>query len=205
MGKRPEDPLSENSIPYDRLVEAAMRDVVRQVLAQVRDHGLPGDHHFYITFATQEGGVGLSRRLRAQYPEEMTIVLQHQFDDLVVMDDRFEVKLYFNGIPERLVIPFAAIRTFVDPSVPFGLQLGAKESPDTELTAEETEAEPTPTLLPLSESKSPRTQGMAAKGEDTAAMSPSETSPSEEKDGRTDEEQPSQGATIVELDRFRRK
>jgi len=114
-------------IDYESLAQDAMRGVVRSVLARTAKNGLPGDHHFYISFDTQAPGVGLSKRLKEKYPEEMTIVLQHRFWDLSVSEDRFEVKLTFDGIPERLVIPFAALKVFFDPSVRYGLQF---ESPD---------------------------------------------------------------------------
>ena len=94
-----------------------MRGVIRTVLARIAKSGLPGDHHFYISFDTQSPGVLLSKRLKDKYPEEMTIVLQHRFWDLIVNEDRFEVKLTFDGIPERLVVPFAALKVFFDPSV----------------------------------------------------------------------------------------
>jgi hypothetical protein len=99
-----------------------MRGVLRRVLDDAAKRGLPGDHHFYIEFLTQADGVKLSPRLMAQYPEQMTIILQHQFWDLVVHDDSFEVGLSFGGVPEKLVVPFAAIKSFLDPSVQFGLQ-----------------------------------------------------------------------------------
>jgi len=113
---------SGRTIDYEALAQDAMRGVVRQVLTRTAKTGLPGDHHFYISFDTQLPGVTLSKRLREKYPEEMTIVLQHRFWDLSVTDDRFEVKLTFDGIPERLVVPFAAIKVFFDPSVRYGLQ-----------------------------------------------------------------------------------
>lgn len=108
-------------IEYERLAQEAMRGVVRTVLQGVQKSGLPGDHHFYIAFDTRHPGVVLSRRLRAKYPEEMTIVLQHLFTDLIAGDARFEVKLSFDGIPERLAIPYTAVKVFLDPSVPFSL------------------------------------------------------------------------------------
>jgi hypothetical protein len=114
---------SGRTIDYEALAQEAMRGVVRQVLARTaKAGGLPGEHHFYISFDTQHPGSSLSKRLREKYPEEMTIVLQHRFWDLTVSDDRFEVKLTFDGIPERLVVPFEAIRVFFDPSVRYGLQ-----------------------------------------------------------------------------------
>ena len=114
---------SGRTIDYEALAQDAMRGVVRQVLTRVaKAGGLPGDHHFYISFDTQLPGVVLSKRLKEKYPEEMTIVLQHRFWDLLVNEERFEVKLTFDGIPERLVIPFESIKVFFDPSVRYGLQ-----------------------------------------------------------------------------------
>lgn len=110
------------TIDYDALAQDALRGVVRTVLTAVAKTGLPGDHHFYISFDTQAPGVVLSKRLREKYPEEMTIVLQHRFWDLMVTEDRFEVKLTFDGIPERLVVPFSSLQVFFDPSVRYGLQ-----------------------------------------------------------------------------------
>jgi hypothetical protein len=120
---------SEPTIDYETLTQDAMRGVVRTVLVQAAKSGLPGDHHFYISFDTSASGVVLSKRLKDKYPAEMTIVLQHRFWDLSVESDGFEVKLTFDGFPERLVVPFAAIRVFFDPSVRYGLQF---EDPDVE-------------------------------------------------------------------------
>jgi hypothetical protein len=113
---------AEPTIDYEGLAQEAMRGVVRTVLVQTAKTGLTGDHHFYISFDTEAPGVTLSKRLKEKYPREMTIVLQHRFWDLAVNEQRFEVKLTFDGIPERLVVPFAAIKVFFDPSVRFGLQ-----------------------------------------------------------------------------------
>ncbi len=112
----------EHDIDYEALAQDAMRGVVRAVLHQIAKGGLPGEHHFYIAFFTQHPGVIISKRIREKYPEEMTIVLQHRFWDLAVQEDRFEVKLTFDAIPERLVVPFQAVKVFFDPSVPYGLQ-----------------------------------------------------------------------------------
>ena len=109
-------------IRYDLLTQQALRGVVRNVLTDAAKKGLPGDHHFYISFDTKADGVRMSDRLRAQYPEEMTVILQHQFWDLAVSDSGFEVGMSFGGIPEKLAIPFDAISGFFDPSVQFGLQ-----------------------------------------------------------------------------------
>jgi hypothetical protein len=124
---------TEREIDYEALAQSALRGVVRTVLGRVAKTGLPGDHHFYIAFRTAAPGVLLSKRLMQKYPEEMTVVLQHRFWNLIVTDDRFEVKLTFDGIEERLSIPFAAIKVFFDPSVPYGLQFEDDEaagSPD---------------------------------------------------------------------------
>ena len=107
-------------IRYDLLTQQALRGVVRKVLTDAAKKGLPGDHHFYISFDTHADGVRLSDRLRTQYPEEMTIILQHQFWDLAVSEQGFEVGMSFGGIPEKLFVPFAAIRGFFDPSVQLG-------------------------------------------------------------------------------------
>jgi hypothetical protein len=114
---------AEREIDYEALVRGAMRGVVRTVLARVAKFGsLPGEHHFYIAFRTAAPGVSISKRLKEKYPDEMTIVLQHRFWGLIVKDDYFEVNLTFDSIPERLVVPFDAIKVFFDPSVPYGLQ-----------------------------------------------------------------------------------
>src|SRR4051812_42444863 len=118
----PEAPMAVDHIRYDQLTQQALRAVVRRVLSDVAKTGLPGEHHFYVTFDTRAPGVKLSARMREQYPEEMTIVLQHQFWDLAVSDAHFEVALSFNGVSEKLVVLFEAIKGFFDPSVQFGLQ-----------------------------------------------------------------------------------
>ncbi|MFM2422579.1 MAG: hypothetical protein RL291_1109 [Pseudomonadota bacterium] len=112
----------ETTIDYEALELSARRFIVRSVLERVAKTGLPGGHHFYIAFLTQMPGVSMSKRLKERYPTDMTIVLQHRFWDLIVTEDRFEVKLTFESIPERLVVPFSAIRQFYDPSVPYGMQ-----------------------------------------------------------------------------------
>jgi hypothetical protein len=107
---------------YDRMVEGALRGVVKKSIQEVIDHGLPGDHHFYITFLTDHPGVKIPDYLRERYPGEMTIVLQYQFSELKVDDENMQVTLSFNNVPERLKIPLAAISIFADPSVNFALQ-----------------------------------------------------------------------------------
>lgn len=164
-------------IRYDVLARDALRGVLRQVLADAAEHGLPGEHHFYITFLSTAEGVKISPRLLSQYPQEMTVILQHQFWDLVVTDDRFEVGLSFNGIPERLVIPFSSIKSFFDPSVQFGLQFEANEDTATaDVPVVETLPAPVAEFADgekASESDEPAKQG--------------------------------EGAEVVRLDRFRKK
>ena len=117
-----DDTTYEGVLRYDQMVEQALRQVVRQSLQYAASKGLPGDHHFYITFSTEHPGVEIPPHLRAQYPTEMTIVLQYQFWDLDVGDEGFSVKLSFADKPERLAVPFSALTAFADPSVRFGLQ-----------------------------------------------------------------------------------
>jgi len=119
-------------IDYGNLMHQAMRGLIRQVLTDVADHGLPGAHHFFITFDTTHPDVQIADWLRARYPAEMTIVIQHWFDNLMVDDDGFTVTLNFGNQPEPLRIPFDALRTFVDPSVEFGLRFESHEDDDDE-------------------------------------------------------------------------
>lgn len=166
--------MATDHIRYDVLARDALRGVLRRVLADAAEHGLPGEHHFFITFLSTAEGVKLSPRLLAQYPEEMTVILQHQFWDLMVTDDRFEVGLSFGGIPERLVVPFNAIKSFFDPSVQFGLQFEAADA------ATETPAAQLPAVPPA--------PGLPA------------VAPVAEEPPRGNE-----GATVVRIDRFRKK
>lgn len=117
--------MSEDLIRYDALIEKALREVVHQAMERVVQTGLPGEHHFYISFLTKAPGVEIPEYLVEKYPDEMTIVLQHQFFGLTVTEEGFSVMLSFNNVRERLQIPFAAITTFADPSVSFALQFQA--------------------------------------------------------------------------------
>jgi uncharacterized protein len=171
---------STDHIRYDVLAQEAMRGVLRRVMTDAARQGLPGDHHFYITFLTQAAGVKLSPRLMEQYPQEMTIILQHQFWDLTVTEERFEVGLSFGGVPERLVVPFNAIKSFLDPSVQFGLQfnIGEAEAP--------------------------------ARDKTSAALAPAPAAELQAADSKSDAEtgeetKPTEGAEVVRLDRFRKK
>jgi uncharacterized protein len=168
--------MATDHIRYDVLARDALRGVLRRVLADAAEQGLPGDHHFFITFVSTADGVKLSARLLAQYPEEMTVILQHQFWDMIVTEDRFEVGLSFGGTPERLVVPFSAIKSFFDPSVQFGLQF---ETSDAAVPAN---AEDAATPLPA-----------------TSAL------PAPPKESNEEPAKPSEGAEVVRLDRFRKK
>jgi hypothetical protein len=181
--------MPTDHIRYDVLARDALRGVLRRVLTDAAEHGLPGEHHFFITFVSTADGVKLSPRLLAQYPEEMTIILQHQFWDLVVTEDRFEVGLSFGGIPERLVVPFAAIKSFLDPSVQFGLQFeptDAAETPTANLPAV-----PAASALPV---PAPAVADSKTEARDEAAKEPAK-----------DPAKPGEGAEVVRLDRFRKK
>jgi hypothetical protein len=186
--------MAEDLIRYDILAQDALRGVVRKVLSEVARTGLPGEHHFFISFATKAPGVRISSRLLAQYPEEMTIVLQHQYRDLTVTDTAFEVGLSFNNVPERLLVPFAAIKGFADPSVQFGLQFElapkpvATDAAPTEVSAVTPEA---PVSLPA---EAPATPVPVPA---TAAQQ------SEVGDDEAGEERPE--AEVVSLDAFRKK
>ena len=138
--------MATDHIRYDVLARDALRGVLRRVLTDAAEHGLPGEHHFFITFQSTAEGVKLSPRLLAQYPEEMTVILQHQFWDLTVLEDRFEVGLSFGGIPERLVVPFNSIKSFFDPSVQFGLQFDPSDA-SAEAPAANLPATPAPSAL----------------------------------------------------------
>ena len=179
-----------DQIRYDLLTQQALRGVVRSVLADTVKRGgvLPGDHHFYIAFDTTAEGVRMPDRLRAQYPEQITIILQHQFWDLRVTDDLFEVGLSFGGVPEKLIVPLAAIKVFADPSVQFTLQF------ETLVEAEE-EAEAEPAEHQGKEApRAPKSHGGSV-----PAVSPS---PAKQAKDKADEKA---GAEVVRLDRFRKK
>ncbi len=114
--------MAKEELRYDRMVEDALRSVVRRALTHVAENGLPGNHHFYITFRTDQEGVEMPATLRDRYPGEMTIVLQHQFWGLEISEKEFSVTLSFADVPHRLVVPFPSVTAFADPSVRFGLQ-----------------------------------------------------------------------------------
>ena len=168
--------MTQDFLEYPKMVERAMRGVVREALSVAQEGGLPGLHHFYITFRTRDPGVVIADRLLAQYPDEMTIVLEHQYWDLAVDDEKFSITLSFGGAPETLVIPLAAITAFVDPSVKFGLQFDANtdDAGDT----------------------------ISKAGPVDSSAQDSEKTPEETKEG---DDQPADDGQVVALDSFRKK
>jgi hypothetical protein len=207
--------MTVDHIRYDILTQDALRGVVRTVLEDAARNGLPGEHHFYIAFDTRADGVKLSLRMRAQYPEEMTVVLQHQCWDLVVTDEQFEVGLSFGGVPERVVVPYAAIKSFVDPSVQFGVQF------ETLVAAEDAEGEkatddagkPARTQVEhghtteLDEDTTPTNPQTAdpSTASPPSAKKPPAKKPATEQKAKDGDDTPTGGGQVVSLDRFRKK
>jgi hypothetical protein len=190
--------MSKDVLRYDLMVQDALKGVVRKILTEAARDGLPGEHHFYVTFRTQAPGVRLSQRLREKHPDEMTIVLQHQFWDLSVGDHSFEVGLSFSGVPERLLVPFDAISTFFDPSVQFGLKFEAQGEPEDAAAMQEAEpAEAPPAPARIVPAALPATKGKAPAAE--AAAAPAKAEPAAEGDDERG------GAEVVSLDSFRKK
>jgi hypothetical protein len=184
--------MPEDHIRYDLLAQAALRGVVRTVLADAAKKGLPGEHHFKITFATTAPGVRISDRVRAQYPQTMTIILQHQFWDLAVRDDAFEVGLSFGGIPEKLMVPFEAITGFFDPAVQFGFQFDTGEAAPAGAVAPAASSPPKTPEKPAKPAARPLTEKRKA---DTQSAP----------DTKEEEAPNTGGGEVVSLDRFRKK
>ena len=170
--------MREDPLRYDRMVEQALRGVVRQALRVVAERGLPGAHHFYLTFLTHHPGVQISDALRAKFPKDMTIVLQYEFWGLEVEEQGFSVTLSFSGQHERLVIPFAAVTGFADPAVKFGLQFEVSEGDVAEGAG--------PLVVKGGERK-------------TASLGDGKAEPPADPAG------PAKGADVVTLDTFRKK
>ena len=179
--------MADDQIRYDILAQDALRGVMRKVLMEVMRTGLPGNHHFFITFLTGAPGVRVSSRLHERYPEQMTIVLQYQYWDLKVTDAGFEVGLSFNDVPEKLEIPFSAVRGFYDPSVNFELEFDVRDE-----KAESAEVTTLPAPSAPAPAKSPR---KAEPKKKPAADAPEA---SKDKDA-------AKGADVVSLDAFRKK
>jgi uncharacterized protein len=197
--------MSTDLIRYDLLVQNALKGVVRNVLTDAAQDGLPGDHHFCITFKTHAPGVKLSNRVKQQYPDELTIILQHQFWDLVVTDHVFEVGLSFGRIPERLLVPFDAVTGFWDPSVQFGLKFEVQdESPQAGANDASPAAETAaPTLVPTSSKIDPAPAAL-----EPVAIPDEPKAEPKDKDSKAAEkvaEAPSSEGKVVSIDAFRKK
>ena len=186
--------MTEDLLRYDLMIEAALRSVVRETLTNVIKNGLPGEHHFYITFLTNFPGVEIPDHLRKQYPEEMTIVLQYQFFGLKLLDDAFTVTLSFNNVKERLVIPLEAITTFADPSVNFALQFQTGSGDEDEEGDEDEDGEAS--ALP----KSSNSDVKDLKGEKTG-----KAGKAKDKDKEKDKEKEKKPGEVISLDMFRKK
>ena len=199
--------MAVDHIRYDLLTQKALRGVLRTVLSDAAKNGLPGDHHFFVTFDTCAEGVGLSQRMHAQYPKEMTIVLQHQFWDLAVSEDSFEVGLSFGGVPERLSIPFAAVKGFFDPSVEFGLQF---EQIGVAAAETGTNSDALPAPKP-SGSQPPDSPAQVKRRQRTTPAVPAVPTPANPEtaasNGQTEKpiDKSAGGGEVVRLDRFRKK
>lgn len=180
--------MSEDLMRYDQLAQTALRNgVVREALRRAEKQGLPGDHHFYITFNTSFPGVEMGNRMREKYPREMTIVLQHQYEALHVRDDHFEVRLSFDNVPERLVVPFESLKAFFDPAVPFGLQFEVVQAQ--KLAPSERHGE----------AQSPLKAATATKKPPKVITQEAEKPPTEPDDGGDDKPK------VISLDSFRKK
>ena len=181
--------MAEDHIRYDILAQEALRGVMRKVLAEVARTGLPGSHHFFITFLTGAPGVRISSRLRERYPEQMTIVVQFQYWDLKVSETGFEIGLSFSDVPEKLEIPFSAVRGFYDPSVNFELEFDVK-SDGAAVSADQA---PPPKLetAPASQAKKAEPKKKPAEAAKDAAAAAEAGS--------------AKGADFVSLDAFRKK
>lgn len=197
--------MGQDLIRYDVLAQEALRGVIRKVIGEVVKTGLPGEHHFFITFLTSAPGVRISSRLREKYPELMTIVIQHQYWDLQVTDTAFEVGLSFSDIPERLLIPFAAIRGFYDPAVNFELEFDVRgiDAANEQLDASEEGESHGPVLVgsptPMATAK-PATKSKGKKA-------PPKEKPATAVEGGEagDDSAEKKEADVVSLDAFRKK
>ncbi len=203
-------PGSESLLPYARWAEDALRAVVLDALGYAAEHGLPGEHHFYLTFRTDSPGVAIPGHLKARYPQEMTIVLQHQFWDLNVTEHTFEVGLSFSGIPERLLIPFDALTGFFDPSVQFGLKFELRDKATETAAGEKPGKGPSPLPVELPKKPSvpvtrtaPKLPSKPSKPEsDRASKAEKKATKAEPAKDKPDDDA---SAEVVSLDAFRKK
>ena len=188
-----QDEQPEDLIRYDVLTQEALRDVIRKVLEEVSVTGLPGEHHFFITFRTDHPGVRLSTRMRERYPEEMTIVIQHSFWDLKVTDTGFEIDLSFDDILERLRIPFSSLKGFFDPHVKFGVQFDAEylEAANGDLEEADGETGEVENLPQVAQKREMTKAEKIPTGEETSQDEEADTA--------------NESAEVVSLDQFRKK
>jgi hypothetical protein len=207
--------MSKDLIRYDLLVQDALKGVVRKVLGDAARDGLPGDHHFYVSFRTDFPGVRLSPRLREKYPEDMTIVLQHQFWDLAITDQSLEVGLSFSGVPERLFIPLDAVTGFFDPSVQFGLKFelqdkehdgaASRDEKPAKAPASPVELQKKPSVpVTRTAPKLPSKQAKPA-GESDRAAPKADKGKAVKAEADKDKPQDGSSAEVVSLDAFRKK
>ena len=185
--------MAEDLIRYDILAQEALRGVMRKVLGEVSKTGLPGNHHFFITFLTRAPGVRISSRLRERYPDQMTIVVQFQYWDLKVTDSGFEIGLSFADVPEKLEIPFSAVRGFYDPSVNFELEFDVRAEEDGEEVPDQaaeqvTDLKPVPAPAKKPSAKKVEKIELASKDDEAGDKTPDNA-----------------GAQVVSLDSFRKK
>ncbi|MGY2053193.1 SspB family protein [Methylobacterium sp. JK268] len=208
--------MADDLIRYDLLVQDALRSVVRKVLGDAARDGLAGEHHFYVSFRTDYPGVRISQRLREKYPQDMTIVLQHQFWDLGVTEHTFEVGLSFSGVPERLLVPFEAVTGFFDPSVQFGLKFELGDGQAVEESAAPSAGAGLRTIRGAGSEPSeaaPKVPALAAGPKLVPAGDKGEGKPGKEAakeaakaPAKADEDAtPEGGASVVSLDAFRKK
>ena len=184
-------------IRYDLLVQDALRSVVRKVMSDAARNGLPGEHHFNIAFKTQAPGVVIPAAMRQRYPDEMAIILQHEFWDLAVTADAFEVSLNFSRKPERLTIPFDSITGFSDPSVPFGFKLEPRIAPETE---------PSPAIADKkADGPSPPAALQTTKSSQPAPAATKTSDGASKKADKQDNPGNGEAAKVVSIDAFRKK
>jgi len=191
--------MSEDLLRYDILIQDALRGAVKKILAEVGRTGLPGDHHFYIAFDTNAPGVRISQRLKERYPQEMTIVLQHQFWDLAIGEHAFEVGLSFGGVPEKLLVPFSAIKGFFDPSVQFALEF------DPGKTAEELPEELLEAVEELAKAEQEHADKEAGSTEQDVGKEAAAGKSADKDDAAAETPAGDAGGEVVSLDAFRKK
>jgi uncharacterized protein len=197
--------MPTDHIRYDLLVQDALRSVVRKVLTDAARTGLPGDHHFNISFKTHAPGVVIPPSMKHRYPDEMAIILQHEFWDLAVTPDAFEVSLNFSRKPERLAIPFDSITGFSDPSVPFGFKLEPRVSSETTTTPALPGAAPPKPAIVAPSAKPPRAEPASLAKSAPPPVGPRAVETTKPQDKVADKSSDGAPAKVVSIDAFRKK